>query len=92
MKKTEWVTARSGEIFKVNISDKACSKFGFKHGDHIIDNNLIDNNLGKTGVVVGVAGKHCGKGKKVLWYALDRDNGRVSFSCQWGNGNLSLIK
>jgi hypothetical protein len=79
------VTSRAGISFEVDISDEACSKFGFKHGDRIIDNN------GDEGTVVGVADKTDNSNKKTLWYALDCDNGKVSYWETWANADFSLI-
>jgi hypothetical protein len=80
------VTSCSSKSFEVDISDEACGKFGFKHGDRIVDNN---NN--EKGTIMGVAGMVCGEGKETLWYALDCDGGRVSFSEPFEKGALTLL-
>jgi hypothetical protein len=69
------VTSRSRHRFEVDTSDKACDKFGFKHGDPISVN-------GKKGTVMGVASAIGEKTPEpeVLWYILDRDNGKATYS------------
>jgi len=68
------VITRSGYAIVVDTSDEVCRNFGFKHGDRILNNSLDEK-----GTIMGVA--TCAySGNKVLWYALDIDNGRVSYS------------
>ncbi len=85
-KKKFKVTRKSGGTIMVDTSEKACLKFGFKHGDRIIDPD------GDKGIIIGVA-PSCGctlcikKGtarKDALWYALDILNGKV---VHWGVAN-----
>ena len=72
--KKKQVTAVMGQVFEVDISDEACSKFGYKHGE------LISfPGLGK-GIVMGVAPATEDNPQDVLWYALDYRDGRVSYS------------
>jgi len=80
------VAPRFGKPFEVDTTDEACGKFGFKHGDRI-----VDNNNGEKGTVMGVAGMGVGKGKETLWYALDCDKGKVSYSEPFEEGDLTLI-
>lgn len=61
-----------GEMIKMDISDRACMRFGFKHGQRIIDPR------GDKGVVMGVAPVDEGK-PDVLWFAYDCDGGEVSY-------------
>ena len=78
------VKSRSGRTFDVDTSDEACGKFGFKHGDRIVDNNNDEK-----GTVMGVAKSKYAE--KTLWYALDCDNGKVSFSEPWEDGDITLL-
>lgn len=72
-----------GNSFEVDITDDACSWFGVKHGDHIInDVNKVE------GIVVGVAGFNCGEGEEVLWCAFEGDDGKVSYGTR---GHFSKI-
>ncbi|MFP4514811.1 MAG: hypothetical protein ACLFNO_02275 [Parcubacteria group bacterium] len=71
MKKT--VFSKSGRKIEIDISDEACSEFGFKHGARI-----VHPNLGK-GTVEGVGHVNGCTDVNVLWYKLDVDEG-VSFS------------
>ncbi len=79
-KNTKTVQAIMGEIFEVDISDKACGKFDtkdakFRHGDR-----MEFPGLGK-GTVEGVApSTEESPQQDVLWYALNVNNGRVSYS------------
>lgn len=66
------VTPCYGEPFEVDTSDKACEKFGFKHGDRIRCPGV------GVGTVIGVA--RSGEGPDVLWYAIDGRGGNVSYS------------
>lgn len=73
------VTARSGDTFEVDTSDAACSEFGFKHGDRVLiadPEGAVDD---VKATIIGVAGRECGKGKKVLWFLLDTED-RVSYT------------
>jgi|GEM_PF-2684622 len=68
------VTARGGQKFDVDISDKACMQFfRLKHGDRI-----LVNSVGKA-TVMGVAPKVEGMPLKVLWFAFDKNGGKVSY-------------
>jgi len=67
-----------GNLVVADISDKACGEFGFKHGER------IELSIGPSkdyGVVFGVApATHpCEEKGKVLWLAIDGDEGRVSY-------------
>lgn len=72
MKNIIQATARGGERVYLNISDEACMRFGFKHGQRIIDPR------DDKGVVMGVAPTKAGD--SVLWFAFDDDRGDV---CYW---------
>ena len=77
----EQVISRTGKVFYVNTSDEACTKFGFKSGDRI-------QNHGRLGTVVGVAPATAEpETPEALWYKLDCDNGRVSYSIPF-EGNV----
>jgi hypothetical protein len=72
------VTAINGQSLEVDISDEACEKFGFRHGEKISDQS------GRFGVVVGVAPipmpSRCTEaGTGVLWISIDGSEGRVCF-------------
>lgn len=47
------IQTASGAIIEVDISDEACEKFGFKHGDRI-----VDEDDGDEGIVEGVYRKN----------------------------------
>lgn len=84
MKKT--VTNISGRTFKVNTSNRACKKFGFKSG------RRVRHFVVGEGTVVGVApaiGYICGARFEVnvLWIAFDCHEGRVAHSF-WGRIEL----
>ena len=71
------VVAIDGKKFEVDTSDKACSKFGFKHGDRI-----KHPAVGK-GTVVGVASATEGIDPEpdVLWCTFDGyDKEKVAYS------------
>jgi len=69
------VTARDGKVFEVDISDEACGKFGFKHGDEIICTHCKAEGtvVGVTRGMPGVSGN-----TEFLWLEGKDDNGRVS--------------
>ena len=70
------VTARDGQEFDVDISDEACQEFGFRHGDSITIHGR------RMGVVMGVAlatEKGVSQQPKVLWFAINGYDGRVSY-------------
>jgi hypothetical protein len=72
------VTVIDGRVLNVDISNEACGKFGFKHGEKIIAP------LERPGVVVGVApipeSSGCTEaGDNMLWVALDGLGGKVCF-------------
>lgn len=72
------VVARNLAPFEIDVSDEACSKFGFRHGERIFDNDAQGG-----GVVAGVAREYewlDSTGEEVLWYALDKDHGLVSYN------------
>ena len=77
MKKKETLEITSFNEVKltVDISDKACLKFGFKHKDIIIDPD------GDEGTVMGVGSLYAGK---ALWYIVKGQKG----ACHYGHGNL----
>ena len=82
MKTKKLVTTRSvpfevGKTFEVDTSDEACGRFGFKSCDRIYCKSSREE-----GVVVGVAPAMQGENPEplVLWYALDSNGGRVSYS------------
>lgn len=64
----------SGDMITVDISDDACAKFGYKHGDRIIYKSASNY----PGKVIGVAPISNGE-QKALWFAFDEDHGRISF-------------
>lgn len=72
------VTSRSGHEFKVNTSDNACERFGFKHGDIVTLNHGCRIFEGK---VMGVAPENPSNnsGKPMLWIAFNDDGGRVCY-------------
>jgi hypothetical protein len=81
------ITPRNGEPFEVDTSDKACSRFGVKHGQRIKDCD------GDEGVVEGVAPATEGLRlePKVLWYTLDRDAGESCYMFPFEEGDLTPI-
>lgn len=70
---THEVTGISGKTFKVDISDEACLKFGFKHRERIADRK------GNKGTVMGVAPMIPERklSQTVLWIAADTKNDKV---------------
>ena len=78
-KETLEITPRLGSKFIVDISDKACLEFGFKHKDTIIDP------AGDEGIVMGVGFlKEAYTDRKALWYI---EKGHEKAIC-YGYGNL----
>lgn len=76
---TKAVTARSGHLFKVDISDEACQRFGgFKSGDR-----FICNHCGCKGVVEGVF-------NNVLWVTFDSIDTVVCLKSDNVNAYLKL--
>ncbi|MEF3692330.1 MAG: hypothetical protein V3574_04740 [Candidatus Moraniibacteriota bacterium] len=68
------VTSLSGDVFFVDISKEKCLRFGFEHGDIII------NSKNQIFVVAGVA-PYINNGvisHEVLWFFNPADNGKVS--------------
>ncbi len=62
------VISRSGISFKVDASDEACLKFGFRHGDR------VEHPIFGKATVMGVAHPVCpARGEGVLWCAFDFD-------------------
>ena len=68
------VTNIEGKILNVNISNKSCKKFGFKHGDRIFS---ISSVVPDEATVMGVA-KENKDGEELLWVAFDHFKGKVS--------------
>ena len=75
-KETLEITVFSGKKITVDISDKACLKFGFRHKDIIIDPD------GDEATVMGVGSSYTPR--KDLWYILKGQKG----ACHYGHGNL----
>jgi len=69
------ITSFSGAKLTVDISDKACLKFGFRHKDIIIDPD------GDEAIVMGVGSLFAGK---AFWYIVKGQKG----ACHYGYGNL----
>ena len=77
MKRKLEVLSTGGDLVTLDMSDSACSKFGFKHGDRIREPS------GDKGTVIGVAPPNIGSERTenmILWYVLDRMEGRVSYA------------
>lgn len=76
------ITACSGETFEVDISDEVCLKFGFKHGDKVLDPT------GDEVTIMGVAPWDVqDKGSlKVLWFVEDKGNSKASHWSRRPNG------
>jgi hypothetical protein len=55
----KFVENHYGECFQVDISDEACGKFGFKHGDIVIDS------AGVEGMIEGVSWRN---GGDKIWF------------------------
>ena len=75
-KKTLTIKALSGNTIEVDISDEACFRFGFRHGDEFIDPK------GKEGTAMGV----CVAGlddRETLWYI--RKGCKKAIHCGYGN-------
>jgi hypothetical protein len=81
---TKLVTNTAGNSFYVDISDEACGKFGFKHGDRI-----YDPDQGKEGIIEGVAPS--AYSRKSLWHALDGHGGKVRCKVEWREGSLIKV-
>ena len=75
-KETLEITVFSGRKITVDISDKACLEFGFKHKDIIIDP------VGSEAIVMGVGSFY--SARKDLWYITKGQK----MACHWGHGNL----
>lgn len=80
------VTTFTGASLKVDISDKECLRFGYKHGDRVKHESLGE------GTVLGVTPNKCrciccSGIKRILWVNYDKNKGRASF-----DHDLSLIK
>jgi hypothetical protein len=73
------VTSEDGRTFSVDISDKACSPFGFKHNDRAQIRICIT--LFPI-TIIGVAHEYewhkTDKGRLVLWFTYDGYDGRVT--------------
>lgn len=74
-KETLEVTTVTGIKLTVDISDKACLKFGFKHRDKVILPN------GNKAIIMGVGSFFHKKG---LWYIVKGEKRAT----HWGYGNL----
>ena len=75
-KETLKITIITGDEVTVDISDKACLEFGFKHGDDII------TPVGDEAIVMGVGSFY--SARKTLWYITKGQKG----ACHYGQGNL----
>lgn len=72
------ITARSGDKILVDISDEACTKFGFKHNDRFRCKGSHEHLGG--GTVMGVAkGVSPATDELVLWAILDHNSGLATF-------------
>lgn len=78
------VKALGGLVFNVDTSDESCGKFGFKHGDKIVNCN------GHTGFVEGTAPAIEGIDPEpiVLWYTLNDNEGNSSYMYPLESGDL----
>ena len=70
---THEIMSMDDALFKVDISDKICLEFGFKHGDRIV------SPIGNKGTVAGVSLRtHRMKlSEKMLWVILDGCDGKA---------------
>ncbi len=72
------VIARDGSIVDLDISDEACLKFGFRHGNRVVDPD------GDVGIVLGVASDRGEEGYPkevdVLYYRLEQSETVVYWS------------
>ncbi len=79
-KETMRVTSEDGHTFSVDISDKACSRFGFKHNDRA-QIKLCVSLFPIT--IIGVAHEYewqkIDKGRLVLWFVYDGYDGGVTY-------------
>jgi len=76
MKKNQrQVITLAGKKLIVNISDRACNPFGFKHQDPV----LIPN--GQEAIIIGVGPIDAPSfaHRDVLWYAKTDKNGKVGY-------------
>lgn len=69
--------------FFVDITEKACKKRGFRHGDRALDPK------GRKVTMMGVAPMYSGTREPkvedyVMWYLLDGEK----YVCMWNRGNL----
>ncbi len=78
-------TTRTGRSIQIDISDKACNKYDFKHGDR-----FVVNNLGENGTIAGIAPSRYNN--TTLWYSLDRDKGKISYSEPFKKEDLLIVK
>lgn len=97
--KTKRVTSRGGNIFEVDISDKALRRFGFRHGDSVKVRKPIfptpHYSEWHSARIIGVARVFEWKklGHKVLWVAQAGDRGSVShFEFPKKGKNIILVK
>lgn len=74
-------TKRFIDTITVDISDEACSPFGFTHKEIAI---LPD---GEEAIVMGVAPGN--DGEKVLWYIIQH-SATYGKACYWGGGKYLL--
>lgn len=82
------VTGINGLVFEVEISDEACEKFGFKHGEKVLDP------FKREAVVIGVAPLFAksgcvSQGTDVLYIELSETPGKV---CFFPNPEINLHK
>jgi hypothetical protein len=79
VKKEMEVSSTGGHSFMVDITNEACSPFGFKHGDAIEVKSCCGWD---DATVMGVAREYewCQDGRLVLWYAVTGDRGRVTYT------------
>jgi hypothetical protein len=78
-KEKKQVTSFSGRSFWVDISDRACSKFGFRH-DSRVKVKVHGDWLAATIMGVSRTFEGCNPfGRKVMWISLDDYQGRVTY-------------
>lgn len=79
------VVSRAGRSFEIDISNEACSKFGFKHGDRIrlqfFSHRAQSLIFSLKGTVMGVASPNNNdQSTLVLWLAIDAYGGKVVYT------------
>ncbi|MBD3247754.1 hypothetical protein GF382_00495 [Candidatus Falkowbacteria bacterium] len=79
------VVPHFGQPFEVDTSDEACEKFGFRHGEEII------NHDGDMGTIAGVApANEIDHWPQALWYTL-KENGKAIYTHPIRAGDIKRI-